>query len=142
MDGKVIAVSCSGVHHFSKQNQERIRLIAGLGVEDDAHMGTTVKHRSRVAQDLRSRTYARSISSTPNCLMSSNCQVFALLPDSWERTLLPAGSSCLRFPQTAGCILETQQSSKSQDFVIPVSRSIGLNPVCWRTWSAAMNMAG
>ena len=25
--------------------------MAGLGVEDDAHMGTTVKHRSRVAQD-------------------------------------------------------------------------------------------
>ena len=51
MNGKVIAVSCSGVHHFSKQNQKRIRLMAGLGVEDDAHMGTTVKHRSRVAQD-------------------------------------------------------------------------------------------
>jgi MOSC domain-containing protein YiiM len=51
MDGKVIAVSCSGIHNFSKQNQERIRLIAGLGVEDDAHMGITVKHRSRVAQD-------------------------------------------------------------------------------------------
>jgi hypothetical protein len=51
MDGTVIAVSCSGVHNFSKQNQERIRLIAGLGVENDAHMGATVKHRSRVAQD-------------------------------------------------------------------------------------------
>ena len=51
MDGKVISVSCSGVHNFSKQNQEYIRLIAGLGVENDAHMGITVKHRSRVAQD-------------------------------------------------------------------------------------------
>src|SRR5882724_8546046 len=51
MDGKVITVSCSGVHNFSKQNKESIRLIAGLGVEDDAHMGITVKHRSRVAQD-------------------------------------------------------------------------------------------
>lgn len=28
-----------------------IRLLAGLGVEGDAHMGTTVKHRSRVARD-------------------------------------------------------------------------------------------
>ena len=51
MDGKVIAVSCNRVHSFSKQNQEHVRLIAGLGVEDDVHMGTTVKHRSRVAQD-------------------------------------------------------------------------------------------
>jgi MOSC domain-containing protein YiiM len=28
-----------------------ITLIAGLGVEGDAHLGTTVKHRSRVARD-------------------------------------------------------------------------------------------
>lgn len=28
-----------------------IRLLAGLGVEGDAHLGTTVKHRSRVAKD-------------------------------------------------------------------------------------------
>ena len=28
-----------------------IRLIAGLGVEGDAHCGVTVKHRSRVARD-------------------------------------------------------------------------------------------
>jgi len=26
-------------------------LVEGLGVEDDAHLGTTVKHRSRVARD-------------------------------------------------------------------------------------------
>ena len=51
MDGKVIAVSCSAAHHFSKQNQERIRLVAGLGVSGDAHLGATVQHRSRVAQD-------------------------------------------------------------------------------------------
>lgn len=50
MDGKVIAVSHSTEHNFSKKNQERILLIAGLGVAGDAHMGTTVKHRSRVAQ--------------------------------------------------------------------------------------------
>lgn len=28
-----------------------IRLLAGLGVQGDAHLGETVKHRSRVAQD-------------------------------------------------------------------------------------------
>lgn len=50
MDGKVIAVSSSIAHNFSKKNQECIRLLAGLGVANDAHMGTTVKHRSRVAQ--------------------------------------------------------------------------------------------
>lgn len=48
---RVVAVSRSGEHTFSKQNQESIRLLAGLGVEGDAHMGETVKHRSRVAAD-------------------------------------------------------------------------------------------
>jgi MOSC domain-containing protein YiiM len=49
--GTVIAVSCNPEHTFSKQNQQHIRLIAGLGVEGDAHLGKTVQHRSRVAQD-------------------------------------------------------------------------------------------
>ncbi|HET8842284.1 MAG TPA: MOSC domain-containing protein [Ktedonobacteraceae bacterium] len=51
MRGAVIAVSCSPAHTFSKPNQENIRLLTGLGVEGDAHLGVTVKHRSRVARD-------------------------------------------------------------------------------------------
>jgi hypothetical protein len=47
----VVAVSSSGEHTFSKENRDFIRLLTGLGVEGDAHMGTTVKHRSRVAVD-------------------------------------------------------------------------------------------
>ncbi|MBF9235032.1 MOSC domain-containing protein [Microvirga alba] len=51
MDGIVTAVSASPEHRFSKQRQAGIRLLAGLGVEGDAHSGETVKHRSRVAKD-------------------------------------------------------------------------------------------
>ncbi len=47
----IAAVSLSGAHEFSKTNQAHIKLLAGLGVEGDAHLGKTVKHRSRVAQD-------------------------------------------------------------------------------------------
>ncbi|MDR3429517.1 MOSC domain-containing protein [Silvimonas sp.] len=49
--GVVMQVSVSASHTFSKPNVVSIRLLAGLGVEGDAHMGTTVKHRSRVAVD-------------------------------------------------------------------------------------------
>ncbi|WP_248926184.1 MOSC domain-containing protein [Paenibacillus hamazuiensis] len=49
--GIVVAVSRSAAHTFSKPNESCIRLLAGLGVEGDAHLGKTVKHRSRVAQD-------------------------------------------------------------------------------------------
>ncbi len=48
-EGVVVAVNCSPTHTLSKPTQERIFLVAGLGVEGDAHMGATVKHRSRVA---------------------------------------------------------------------------------------------
>ena len=49
--GKVIAVSLSSKHTFSKENRQSINLVEGLGVEGDAHFGSTVKHRSRVAQN-------------------------------------------------------------------------------------------
>jgi MOSC domain len=49
--GTVEAVHRSATHTMSKPAQPSIRLLAGLGVEGDAHMGVTVKHRSRVAVD-------------------------------------------------------------------------------------------
>ncbi|HEY8566619.1 MAG TPA: MOSC domain-containing protein [Beijerinckiaceae bacterium] len=51
MQGTVVQVHRSGVHAFSKQPASSVRLVAGLGVEGDAHAGETVKHRSRVAVD-------------------------------------------------------------------------------------------
>lgn len=46
-----MAVARSGGHTMSKPVLEVITLVAGLGVEGDAHAGATVKHRSRVARD-------------------------------------------------------------------------------------------
>jgi hypothetical protein len=51
MSGVVTVVSRSAAHTLSKPEQGSIRLLAGLGVEGDAHLGETVKHRSRVARD-------------------------------------------------------------------------------------------
>lgn len=51
MGAAVTAVSRSAAHRFSKPNERAIRLLAGLGVDGDAHAGATVRHRSRVACD-------------------------------------------------------------------------------------------
>lgn len=51
MQGSVTAVSLSPNHQLSKSNRDAIRLLAGIGVEGDAHAGETVKHRSRVRRD-------------------------------------------------------------------------------------------
>jgi MOSC domain-containing protein YiiM len=47
----VVSVSRDSEHRFSKPVVDEIVLVAGLGVEGDAHAGTTVQHRSRVARD-------------------------------------------------------------------------------------------
>ncbi|MBD2842909.1 MOSC domain-containing protein [Erythrobacter rubeus] len=51
MPGRVIAVARDADHRFSKLVVQQIHIIAGLGVEGDAHNGVKVKHRSRVKAD-------------------------------------------------------------------------------------------
>jgi len=51
MSATVTAVSRSPKHTLVKPNERSIRLLEGLGVEGDAHLGERVKHRSRVARD-------------------------------------------------------------------------------------------
>lgn len=50
-DPQVVSVSRDGEHRFSKTVFQEIALLAGLGVEGDAHAGSMVQHRSRVAAD-------------------------------------------------------------------------------------------
>jgi len=51
MPATITSVSLSGSHSFSKAPRDGIVLLAGLGIEGDAHCGEKVKHRSRVARD-------------------------------------------------------------------------------------------
>ena len=51
MFARIISVSANRAHGFSKVIASEISLLAGQGVEGDAHCGATVKHRSRVARD-------------------------------------------------------------------------------------------
>ncbi len=46
--GRIVAVCAAHDHHFSKLPSPNIRLLPGLGVEGDAHMGVKVRHRSRM----------------------------------------------------------------------------------------------
>ena len=48
---QVVGVHQSAAHDFSKRTRSSVLLVAGHGVEGDAHSGVTVRHRSRVARD-------------------------------------------------------------------------------------------
>ena len=51
MQGRIEHVHRSPGHTLVKDSRPAIRLVAGVGVEGDAHAGPTVKHRSRVRRD-------------------------------------------------------------------------------------------
>jgi MOSC domain-containing protein YiiM len=53
-DGKVVAVSIDGKHRFSKVPRPSVTLVAGHGIEGDAHYGPFVKHRYLVRRNPRS----------------------------------------------------------------------------------------
>lgn len=51
MTAMIIGLARDTEHRFSKQPCTALRLIAGLGVEGDAHAGALVQHLSRMAKD-------------------------------------------------------------------------------------------
>ena len=51
MAARVVAVSLGPTHTFSKHPQPQIHLLAGLGVQGDAHCGATVRNRYRARRD-------------------------------------------------------------------------------------------
>ena len=51
MGAAVVAVHRSARHGVGKTPQLAIRVVAGHGVDGDAHAGATVQHRSRVRRD-------------------------------------------------------------------------------------------
>jgi MOSC domain-containing protein YiiM len=51
MQGKIVSVSRSAGHAFSKERCASINVVAGLGVEGDVHAGATVKHRYLVRKN-------------------------------------------------------------------------------------------
>lgn len=50
-EGEVVAVSSADSHGPGKEGRAVITLVSGLGVEGDAHFGTTVQHLSRKRRD-------------------------------------------------------------------------------------------
>jgi hypothetical protein len=51
VSGEVTHLHRSASHNFTKMSEPALELVAGMGVQGDAHFGATVRHRSRVASD-------------------------------------------------------------------------------------------
>jgi MOSC domain-containing protein YiiM len=98
MDAVVAAVAQSAVHGFSKPVAMEIRLLAGLGVEGDAHAGDRVKHRSRVARD-PTQPNLRQVHLLHEELLEELAGLgFALRPGDVGENLLTRGLDVLGLP--------------------------------------------
>jgi MOSC domain-containing protein YiiM len=104
MDGAVVAVSSNGEHSFSKPGRDSITLLAGLGVQGDAHAGVTVQHRSRVAQD-PTQPNLRQVHLIPEELFREVSQAgFTVAPGDLGENITTAGIDLLGLP--VGTLLE------------------------------------
>lgn len=98
MDGAVTAVSSNGEHSFSKPSRSSITLLAGLGVQGDAHAGVTVQHRSRVARD-PTQPNLRQVHLIPEELLREVSGAgFTVVPGELGENITTAGIDLLGLP--------------------------------------------
>jgi MOSC domain-containing protein YiiM len=97
--GIVESVSSAESHRFSKVPRLWITLLAGLGVEGDAHQGTTVRHRSRVARDPTQPNLRQVHLLHAELLAELARQGFTLAPGDIGENVLTRGVDLLALPE-------------------------------------------
>lgn len=98
MAGIVIAVNFSSSHSFNKSSQESIKLIAGIGIEGDAHAGKTVQHRSRVAKDPTQPNLRQVHLIHVELHEELNAKGFKILPGDMGENITTSGVDLLNLP--------------------------------------------
>ena len=103
MNGVIVAVASNGQHGFSKTVVSEVMLIEGLGVQGDAHAGTTVKHRSRVARDPAQANLRQVHLLHVELLDELRARGFPIVPGALGENVTTAGIDLLGLP--AGTLL-------------------------------------
>ena len=98
MSATVISVSARNGHGLGKTVQRQITLIAGEGVEGDAHCGVTVKHRSRVAKDPTQPNLRQVHLIHAELLTEVAGHGFHVLPGELGENILTVGVALLNLP--------------------------------------------
>lgn len=103
----VVAVARDDAHRFSKAPAASITLLAGLGVEGDAHCGITVKHRSRVARD-PSQPNLRQVHFVHSELFEElKAKGFTIAPGEIGENITTAGIDLLALPVGTRLVMGT-----------------------------------
>lgn len=100
---RVVSVASRNEHGLGKTVQAEISLIAGFGVQNDAHYGSTVKHRSRVAKDPTQPNLRQVHIIHAELLDQLVAKGFTVLPGELGENILTSGVELLKL--TAGTLL-------------------------------------
>lgn len=89
--GTVVAVCAAPEHGFSKTALDSVQLLAGIGVEGDAHAGQTVKHEVRLSTDPESLNLRQVHLLGAELLDELNTAGFELAPGMIGENILTRG---------------------------------------------------
>ncbi len=98
MTPKIIAVSRSLKHGFSKEPQDAVHLIPGEGVEGDAHRGITTQHLYRMRQDPTQPNLCQVHLLGSETLDELRAKGFTVEPGELGENVLTAGVDLLSLP--------------------------------------------
>lgn len=96
---RILSVSLRRGHHFSKTPALSIRLLAGLGVEGDGHMGAAVKHRFDRRRDPTMPNLRQVHLIAAELLDDLNGRGFAVAPGDLGENVTTAGLDLLALPE-------------------------------------------
>lgn len=94
----ILAVSLSPAHGFSKAPQPAIRLLAGEGVEGDAHRGTTTQHLYLKRKDPTQPNLAQVHLLAGELLDEVRSKGFTVAPGELGENVLTSGIDLLALP--------------------------------------------
>jgi MOSC domain-containing protein YiiM len=94
----VVAVCRSREHRFSKEQRDSINLLAGLGVEGDAHAGETVQHLYRIKLDPTAPNRAQVHFLHAELFDELADQGFVITPGAMGENVLTRGLDLLAMP--------------------------------------------
>lgn len=95
---RVIALCRNGSHTFSKDVVEAVTLLPGLGVEGDAHAGTTVQHLSRMRRDPTAPNLRQVHLVHAELLAELAAEGFAVRPGAMGENVTTSGVDLLGLP--------------------------------------------
>ncbi len=126
--GIVTAVSKSETHSMIKPNSKSIMLLEGLGVEGDAHLGKTVKHRSRVAKNPNQPNLRQVHLIHSELHLELSNKGFNVGPGEMGENITTSGIDLLNLPQNALLKIGTTASIKITGLRNPCNQLDGIEP--------------